>query len=208
MHHKLMLCTLILVLGLASAADAADLATYRMDSAHSMVGFSVRHFTVSQVRGEFEKFTGKFQVDESDLTRSQFEVRIQSASLNTKQEQRDADLRSDRFLNVESFPEIAFRSKRIERTGDAYVAYGDLTIRGVTREVPLAFTLVGPIKDPLRFSRIGVEATATINRQDYDITWNKVMEGGGFVVGNEVKISINVELVKVDPETGKPIPVE
>jgi len=208
MRLKQMVAVLLAGLLAAAVAPAQEVATYRMDGAHSAVNFVVSHFTVSKVRGGFEKFTGTFQVDEKDFTRSQFEVTIQAASLNTRVENRDNHLKSADFLDVANHAEITFKSKRIEKTADGYVAVGDLTIRGTTREVPLHFTLVGPIKDPLKFSRIGVEASATINRHDFGANWNRVMEGGGLFVGDEVKIEINAELVKVDPATGQPIRLE
>lgn len=205
MPLKRIILALLAVLLAAAVAPAQEPAAYRMDPAHSQVRFVVRHFTVSKVRGQFDKFTGRFLVDENDLTRSQLEVTIQAASLNTHFEQRDTHLKSADFLDAANHPEITFKSKRIEKTADGYLAVGDLTIRGVTKEVPLAFTLVGPIKDPLKFSRIGVEAGATINRHDFGANWNRVMEGGGLFVGDDVEIEINVELVKVDPATGRPL---
>lgn len=206
MRHLRITVLGLVCLAAAAALHAQELATYRMDPAHSSVEFVVRHMTISKVRGGFQKYTGNFQVNEVDFTRSQFEVRLEAASVNTENERRDADLRSERFFNVEAYPEIAFTSKRIEKAGEGYLATGDLTIHGVTREVPLAFTLVGPIKDPRGATRLGVEAHTTINRQDYGLTWNPVIEGVGLVVSDEVKIEINAELVKVNPEAAPPPP--
>jgi polyisoprenoid-binding protein YceI len=204
MRPKRMVAVLLAGLLAAAVASAQELAPYRIDPAHSSVGFVARHFTVSKVRGGFEKFGGSFQVDENDITRSQFEVTIDATSLNTRVENRDNHLKSADFLDVAHHPEITFKSKRIEKSADGYVAFGDLAIRGVTREVPLRFTLVGPIKDPRGSSRYGVEASATINRQEFGVSWSRVMEGGGLVVSDEIEIEINAELVKVNPEAGAP----
>jgi len=193
---------------LAAPAAAADLASYKLDPPHSSVGFAVRHLAVSTVRGEFTDFTGTFQVDEADPTKSSFEVHIQAASINTRNDRRDNHLRSADFFDAANNPELVFKSKRIVKSGDEYVAYGDLTIRGVTKEVPLRFTLIGPVKDPGKLSRIGVEAHATVNRMDYGVSWSRALEGGGFVVSDDVRIEINAELVKVDPATGQPIRLE
>lgn len=209
MPHKKIFLALAFALALASPGlRGADPQLYKIDPAHATVGFSARHFTVSQVRGQFTQFSGDFQVDEKQIPASRFEVTLQAASLTTNLEQRDTHLKSADFLDVQNHPTLTFKSKRIEKAGDGYVAWGDLTIRGVTREVPLRFTLVGPIKDPLKFSRIGVEAATTINRHDFGASWNRVMEGGGLFVGDEVKIEINVELVRIDPATGKPLRLE
>jgi polyisoprenoid-binding protein YceI len=103
---------------------------------------------------------------------------------------------------------MVFKSKRIERAGDEYVAWGELTIRGVTKEVPLRFTLVGPVRDPGKLSRLGVEARTTVNRQDFGVSWNRALDTGGVVVSDEVRVEINAELIKVDPATGQPIKLE
>lgn len=192
---------LILIVALLATAPAvcADTTAYKLDPAHSTVGFAVKHLTVSTVRGQFGEFTGEFNVDEKDLTKSSFEVRIKTASVNTQNERRDNDLRSTNFFDAANNPEIVFKSKRIEKKGDGYVAIGDLTIRGVTKEVALPFTLAGPINGPGGLPRYGVEATTTINRQDYGVSWNRSLDGGGLVVSDEVRIEINGELFKAPP---------
>ena len=183
----------LLVLAVAPA-QAAD---YQLDPPHSAVGFAVKHLTVSTVRGGFGEFTGAFNVDEADFTKSSFEVRIKSASINTQSERRDNHLRSPDFFDVASHPEIVFKSKRIEKSGDAYVAIGDLTIRGVTREVPLRFTAAGPIRMGGR-SVIGVEGSTTINRHDFGVSWSRALDGGGLVVADDVRIELSVELIKTE----------
>ncbi len=190
------LIALLLVLAPAAWADTV---AYKLDPAHTAVGFGVKHLTVSTVRGQFGEFTGEFNVDENDLTKSSFEVHIKTASVNTQNERRDNDLRSPNFFDAANNPEIVFKSKRIEKKGDGYVAIGDLTIRGVTREVALPFTLAGPIKGPGGLPRYGVEATTTINRQDFGVSWSKTLDEGGLVVSDEVRIEINGELFKAPP---------
>ena len=181
----------------AAPAQAAD-ALYRFDPAHSSVGFAVKHMTISTVRGQFGEFSGEFHVDEQDFAKSSFEVRIKSASVNTQNQNRDNDLRSANFLDAENHPEIVFKSKRIEKSGEGYVAYGDLTIRGVTKEVPLRFTAAGPIRGMRGRSVIGVEAATTINRQEFGVSWSRALDGGGLVVSDDVRIEINLELVKAE----------
>ena len=184
----------LLVLAVAPA-QAAD---YQLDPPHSAVGFAVKHLTVSTVRGGFGEFTGAFNVDEADFTKSSFEVRIKSASVNTQNQNRDNDLRSANFLDAANHPEIVFKSKRIEKSGDGYVAIGDLTIRGVTKEVPLRFTAVGPIRGMRGRSVIGVEGSTTINRHDFGVSWSRALDGGGLVVADDVRIELSVELIKAE----------
>jgi len=194
---------LVFLLALAVAPAQAAEAAYQLDPNHSAVGFAVKHLTVSTVRGGFGKFSGTFQVDETDFTKSSFEVRIKTASINTQNERRDNHLRSPDFFDVASHPEIVFKSKRIEKSGDGYVAWGDLTIRGVTKEVALPFTAAGPIRMGNR-SVIGVEATSTVNRHDFGVSWSRSLDGGGLVVADEVRIDISVELVKAEPPPPAP----
>ena len=184
--------TLLMAAGLAQAAER-----YRVDPVHSHIGFSVRHLGISNVRGEFKKYSSTLLVDEEDLSLSSIEFRIEAASIFTDHEERDGDLRSANFLDVENHPEIVFTSKKIEKTGDdEYVATGDLTIRGVTKEVELAITLAGPLRDPWGMMRLGVEGEVTINRQDYGVSWNRVLDTGGLVVGNDVRISFSIEATR------------
>ncbi len=183
----------------ALAAPAfAQSTVWEIDPAHSTVQFSVRHLMISNVRGEFGKITGTVRLDESDLARSAVEVTVDATTINTHEPQRDAHLRSGDFLNVANFPTMTFRSKRIAAVGSGkYKLTGDLTIRGVTREV--TFDVEGPsaaIKDPWGNVRAAATATARINRKDFGVSWNAAMEAGGVVVGDEVNIAIDLELVK------------
>lgn len=171
--------------------------TYEIDPAHSAVHFSVRHMMVSNVRGEFAKVSGKIQHDAQNPANSSIEATIDTASINTRDAQRDGHLKSPDFLDVEKFPSITFRSTRIEPAPGGAKVIGDLTIRGVTR--PITLEIEGPtpeMKDPWGKQRVGASATAKLSRKDFDITWNAALETGGVVVGDEVKITIDVEFVR------------
>jgi polyisoprenoid-binding protein YceI len=185
-------------MGLLLAATAAQGGEkYGVDPIHSEIGFSVRHFGVSNVRGVFKEYTIDLVVDEDEPIRSTVELTIDADSISTDHEQRDNHLRSADFLDVENHPKIVFKSKRLEhRGGEEYIAVGDLTIRGVTREIDLPFTLVGPILDPLKMKRLGVEGGLTLDRQDYGVSWSRVMDNGGLFVGDDVKISISIEAAR------------
>ncbi len=189
---------------LASSGLAFGAKEYGVDPNHSHIGFKVRHMSVANVRGEFREFSSDLMVDEEDMTRSSIEVRIKAASIDTRLERRDEHLRSSDFLDVANHPEIVFKSKHIEHAaGDEYWAIGDLTIRGVTKEVELPVALSGPIKDPLNMMRLGVEGSITINRQDYGVIWNRALDTGGFMVGNEVTISLSIEAARrIEEESG------
>jgi len=173
-------------------------ASWEFDPEHTGVHFKVRHLMISSVRGEFEKVSGKIVYDESDVTKSSADIAIETASINTRVAKRDEHLRSPDFLDVAKHPAITFRSKRVEKAGDGTLKMtGDLTIRGVTKEVVL--TVEGPspeIKDPGGNHRVGGQAATKINRKDFGLTWNKALEAGGVVVGDEVEITIDVEIYK------------
>ncbi len=171
--------------------------TYTIDAAHSRVGFVARHAMVTKVRGTFNDFSGSLTLDFGDLDRSSAEVTIDVASIDTRQEQRDAHLRSPDFFDVEKFPSITFQSTRIEVLGGGrYNVYGDLTIRDVTREVVLETTDEGRGGDPWGGERAGFSATTRIDRRDFGLTWNQALETGGVMVGDEVKLQLEVEAVK------------
>jgi polyisoprenoid-binding protein YceI len=166
---------------------------FNIDKAHSHIEFEVSHMVISEVNGEFHDYEVNLMFDANDVTNSSVETRIKVASIDTDQEKRDNHLRSSDFFDAETHPEIVFKSKKIEKSSDEYIAHGDLTIRGVTKEVALPFKVKGPIKDSYGNTRIGVEASLTINRQDYGVSWSKTLDGGGLVAGNEVKIGIQAE---------------
>lgn len=171
---------------------------YAIDPTHSSVHFSVRHLMVSNVRGEFTKLTGTVKFDSEKPGTSTVEATIDAASISTRDPQRDAHLKSADFLDVEKFPTMSFRSKKIEIQPDGGKVTGDLTIHGVTREITLEVEGPTPeIKDPWGKQRIGASATAKLNRKDFGLTWNAALETGGVMVGDEVKISIDVEVIRV-----------
>jgi len=174
------------------------MATYQIDSQHTGAHFKVRHMMISNVKGEFSRITGSVEFDPSNVAASHVEATIESASVNTRELQRDTHLKSHDFLDVGRYPKITFVSTKIVSTGvDSYEVAGDLTIRGVTREVTLYVDSVTPeIKDPEGLLRLGASATTRIERKDFGLTWNAVLESGGFVVGDEVDITIDVELVR------------
>jgi polyisoprenoid-binding protein YceI len=189
-----------LALFLAAAAPAVGLAetsSWNLDPAHSQTSFTVRHLVISNVRGEFQKFSGAVQLDDKDLSKSSVDVTLQAASIDTSNADRDKHLRSPDFLDAEKFPTIAFKSTKVEKAGDGKLKVtGDLTMKGVTKPVVLAVD--GPtaeIKDPWGNARRGLSASTTINRKDWGLTWSKTVEAGP-VVGDEVKIQIEAELIK------------
>jgi polyisoprenoid-binding protein YceI len=174
---------------------------WQIDPAHSAAHFSVRHLMISNVRGEFTKLSGSAVINPGDPTKSAVNVTIESASINTREPQRDEHLRSADFFDVANFPTLTFRSKRIEAHGaDDFKLTGDLTIHGVTKEV--TFDVEGPtpsVKDPWGNVRAGITASAKINRKDYGLLWNTITEAGGLMVGDEVKITIEAELIQQGP---------
>jgi len=188
----------VLILAALILPSLVRAATWDLDPAHSSVQFSVRHLMVSTVRGAFGKVAGTVAVDEQDLTRSKIQATIDAASIDTRIEKRDAHLKSPDFLDVAKYPTITFVSKKIERVApDHFKVTGDLTLHGVTREATL--DVEGPtpeMKDPWGKTRAGAQATTTINRKDFGLTWNQALEAGGVAVGDEVKITIDVEATK------------
>jgi len=174
------------------------MAIYQLDSQHTGAHFKVRHMMISNVKGEFSRITGSVEFDPSNPSAARVEATIESASVNTREPQRDSHLKSRDFLDVGRYPKISFLSKRIVSTGeDRYEIVGDLTIRGVTREVTLQVESLTPeIKDPDGLLRRGASATTRIERKDFGLTWNAVLESGGFVVGDEVDITIDVEMFR------------
>lgn len=170
---------------------------YAIDPTHSFVHFSVRHMMVSNVRGEFTKLTGTVEFDPEKPEASTVEATIDANSISTRDPQRDGHLKSADFLDVEKFPTIAFRSRKIETHSGGAKVTGDLTIHEVTREIVLDVDGPTPeIKDPWGKQRIGASATARLDRKAFGLTYNAALETGGVVVGDEVKITIDVELVR------------
>jgi polyisoprenoid-binding protein YceI len=171
------------------------LVKWDLDHAHSSVDFTVRHMLVSKVRGRFTKWSGHLELDEQDLARSRVDVEIDVASVDTHEPQRDAHLRSADFFEADKHPTIVFKSKRVEEKGKEHLAVtGDLTIRGVTREVVLDVERGGIVaKDPWGKRRAGFTATAKINRKEFGVSFNQVLDQGGLALGEDVAITIEVE---------------
>lgn len=173
--------------------------TYRLDQAHSHVGFVARHAMVTKVRGTFDDVEGTGIFDAENPAASHVEVTIQAASIDTRNADRDAHLRSNDFFSMEQFPEITFRSTAVEQTGAAdYRLTGDLTIKGTTKPVVFDLELTGTAVDPFGNRRIGLEGTATVNRKDWGVTWNAPLETGGVLVGERITIELEISAVRAD----------
>jgi len=174
-----------------------ELEAWNIDTAHSAVGFSVRHMVFAKVRGRFGDFHGTVRLDPEDLTRAEVAVEIAAASIDTGVADRDGHLRSADFLDAESFPVLRFVSTEVEAAGgDRYRIRGDLTIRGVTREVVLEAEYSGEAKDPWGNQRVAFAATTSLDRRDFGLTWNQVLEAGGVLVGERIDIEIEVQAVQ------------
>lgn len=172
-------------------------ATYDVDVSHSSVGFSVRHMGVSNVRGAFSEFSGSFDFDPADPKSWQVEATVQVGSIDTRIENRDNHLKSPDFFDAENHPTITFRSTGVKPLENGrYQLAGDLTIRGVTKPIVLDLELLGTTTDMRGNELAGFTATGTINRQDFGLSWSKVLETGGLVVGNEVKLMIEIEGIR------------
>jgi polyisoprenoid-binding protein YceI len=186
------------VMAIMAIPAAAQASTWNIDPDHSSIGFKVRHMMVTNVKGEFAKFKGALTLDDKDITKSKVEVTIDTASVNTRVVKRDDDLRSPNFLDVARFPTMSFVSRKVEKAGEGKLRVtGDLTLHGVTREVVL--DVEGPSaegKDPWGNMRRGASAATQINRKDFGLTWNKTIETGGVLVGDEVNIMLEVEMIK------------
>lgn len=178
--------------------------SWKIDPAHSHIQFSARHMMISRVRGSFDSFTGTIEFDEENPEASSVQVEIDAASINTGVEDRDNHLRSGDFLNVEHYPTLTFVSKRAEQIDEeSGRLIGDLTIRGVSKEVVLDVDYRGMAKSPWGQYSAGFSASTTINRKDWGLNWNQALETGGVLVGDKVKIDIEVELIKQAEESGE-----
>jgi polyisoprenoid-binding protein YceI len=170
--------------------------TWQIDTSHSHIGFSVKHMMIATVRGEFKAYTGTLALDTDDLTQSVFTGEIDIASIDTREPKRDEHLRSADFFDAEAHPTMTFQSTRIERVdGNDYRIVGDLTIKGITKEVVLEAEFAGIHKDPWGNTRTGFTASATLDRKDFGLSWNAALETGGVLVGEKVKLSLDIEAV-------------
>jgi polyisoprenoid-binding protein YceI len=185
---------------MATEVRPVGLSTWQIDPKHSTAEFAVRHVMVATVKGHISGIDGTIRLDEGDPTRSSVEATLDPSTIDTREPQRDAHLRSSDFLDAERFPTITFRSTRIEPAGDRFQVVGDLTLHGVTREVALDTELVGRHRDPWGSERAGLSAQTVVDRRDYGLTWNQALEAGGVLVGNDVRVTLEVEAVRQDPE--------
>jgi len=187
-----------LVLGVAGPAHATE---WTLDPSHTAAQFSVKHMKISTVRGQFDKLTGTVNLDDKDITKSTVNVTIDASSINTREPKRDAHLRSPDFFEVAKFPTLTFQSTKVEKAGDKLLVTGDLTIRGISK--PVVLTVEGPsaaAKNPWGVPVRVISATGKVNRLDYGLKWNKALEAGGFLVGDEISLVIDGELQPKQPD--------
>lgn len=179
----------------ANAPKAAQV--WQVDPAHSSVEFAVRHMMVSTVKGSFKAFSGSLTLDEANAERSSVEAEVEAATIDTGVADRDNHLRSSDFFDVAKYPKLTFRSRAVEAVGsDVGRLHGDLTIHGVTRPVAFDVSYLGEIRDPWGNRRRGYSAETTVSRKDFGMTWNQVLDAGGVLVGDKVKVTLNVEAVE------------
>ncbi|GEL23054.1 polyisoprenoid-binding protein [Pseudonocardia sulfidoxydans NBRC 16205] len=179
-----------------ATALSALTGTYAIDPTHTRIGFVARHAMVTKVRGGFNEFAGTARIDGDDLARSDVELTIQVASIDTRNADRDGHLRSNDFLALDEHPEITFRSTEVTPTDEGVDITGDLTIKGVTRSVTVPFTFEGQATDPFGNERIGFEGATTINRKDYGLTWNAALETGGVLVSEKIVLEFEVSAIR------------
>jgi polyisoprenoid-binding protein YceI len=171
--------------------------TWHVDPQHVEVGFSVRHLMISSVKGHFRTVSGVVRTEADDFTTAEVDLTIDARSIETRDDARDAHLRSADFFDVEKFPTLTFKSRRVTASDKhRYVVVGDLTIHGVTREVSLDVVAEGFVKDPWGNEKAGFHATGSVNRKDFGLAWNVALETGGVLVGDEVKLNLEIELTR------------
>ena len=191
--RRLIVLTLILVLIPASTTLAAD--KYTIDPAHCHIGFSVRHLVINNIRGRFTDYEGSIIYDEQDITRSSVEITIKAQSVNTDVQPRDEHLRTSEFFDVAKFPDISFKSTRVEKRGSGFAAIGIFTMHGVAKEITIPFKINGK-SNFQGGTHLGVEGTVVIDRRDFGMSWSATLDNGGLVVGDDVTIELNIEAVK------------
>ena len=196
LHRAVIAATIAGVLSLPATADTAT--TWKVDTAHTAAQFAVKHLMISTVRGAFKNVNGTINWNESDVTKSTVNVTIDATTVDTGEAPRDKDLKSDKFFDTADYPTLTFKSTKVEQAGAGKLKVtGDLTIRGVTKQVVL--DVDGPsasVKDPWGNTRSALSASTKINRQDFGVKWNANIDGGGVVVGDDVNITIDLEMVK------------
>jgi polyisoprenoid-binding protein YceI len=186
-----------IIVAIAIAVPSVSAATWEIDKAHSSVGFTVKHMVISNVNGKFGDFSGTINFDGKDFASATVVVSINPASINTGNDYRDKHLKSPDFFAADSLPQMGFKSKKVIAGKDgAFQIVGDLTMRGVTKEVTLDAMFNGTVKGMQGDTRAGFSATTTINRQDWGVSWSKTLDSGGLVVSNDVKIALEVEAIQ------------
>jgi polyisoprenoid-binding protein YceI len=198
MIRRIATTTALLALTAATAAVAGP-TTFDIDKVHSLASFEIRHL-VSNVRGQFDDMAGTIVLDPDHPETGSVKLTIQAASINTRVEDRDKHLRSEDFFYVEKYPELTFESTKIEPAGKGqYAVTGNLTMRGVTKQITLPVSYLGQAKDPWGNLRAGFETAITLDRKDYGINWNKALDQGGFLLGDDVKVEVSIEAVAQKP---------
>lgn len=173
-----------------------EMARYDVDLDHSIIEFQVKHMVISKTTGRFMDYSGFVEMDPEAGQFKTIEATIKAASLNTHHEKRDTHLRSPDFFDVEKYPSITFKLKQVKKTGDEYTAVGDLTMRGITKEITLVGAFNGVTKDPWGNTRAGFTGKGKLNRKDFGMNWNKTLDSGGLIVGDDVDIRLEVEVIK------------
>ncbi|MGZ8422557.1 MAG: YceI family protein [Nitrospira sp.] len=181
------------------AHTSAETARYDVDPDHSIVEFKVAHMVISKTTGHFKDYTGFIEMDPDAGTVKSIEATVKTASVTTNQEKRDTHLRNPDFFDVEKYPTMVYKMKTYKKSGDGYTAIGDLTLHGVTKEMTLTGNMNGVTKDPWGNTRAGFTAEGKVNRKDFGMVWNKALDSGGLVVGDEVLIKLDIECIKAKP---------
>ncbi|HMO03308.1 MAG TPA: YceI family protein [Kiritimatiellia bacterium] len=194
--HKSLKKSFALLMTAGMLGSFAQAATYKLDAAHTTIGFSVRHMMVSNVKGSFGEFEGTIEFDENDPSSMKASAVIQVASIDTANEKRDDHLRNEDFFDAPQFPTITFETTRVEGELPNLTLVGNLTMKGVTKEVSIPVEVGGPITNPWGSVIIGLSGGTTINRQDFGLTWSKALDGGGVVVGDQVRLILEIEAIK------------
>jgi len=193
--RKYLVPVLLVVAVLLINAGFSQPVKYNVDKSHSNIGFAVDHMVITTVYGKFNEYEIDLTLDLANAANSSVTARIHVPSIDTNEPKRDNHLRSGDFFDAENHPEVLFVSKKVEKTDTGYIAHGDLTIRGVTKQIALPFIVKGPITDSWGNNRVGIEAKLTINRQEFGVKWNKVLDTGGLVAGNDVDIEIQAQFI-------------
>jgi polyisoprenoid-binding protein YceI len=186
-------------------SSRGEMARWNVDLDHSTVGFQVAHMVISQTTGKFTKYQGFIEMDPEAKEVKAIEAVIETKSLFTDHPKRDEHLRSPDFFNVEKFPTMTYKMKSYQKTGDTYTATGDLTLLGVTKEITLVGTFNGTTQDPWGNTRAGFTAEGMLNRQDFGMAFSKTLDSGGLIVGDEVKLRLEIECIKEKPPTNEPV---